>query len=191
MTESVPFSAVVEFVARQRNSGRYNASTGQNIQRALSIIEPLLEPGSDTVGFVSQSLDDLIHRYGNLNPTIGQASLDAYRSRVKRAIEDYVGHRTDPQYRPPSRARRNRDPEETAAGDAKPASPARTPDNRRPVELPPEDPGSLRHRLPLRSDFDVEIVLPRDFSVREAKRVIGWITALAVEEPSSEKATDS
>ncbi len=52
-----------------------------------------------------------------------------------------------------------------------------------------EESSALRHRLPLRPDFDVEIMLPRDFNQKEAKRLIAWISALAgIFEPGDEKA---
>jgi hypothetical protein len=174
-THTLSFSAVRDFVKRQKATGRYNSATARNLEAACAHVEPVLEPGSDTVGYVSDHLDEIIQRYGNLNQQVGQASLGAYRARVRRAIADFVGHRTDPQWRPTSRPKRSV-PE---IGGPVSVSAPKTPTH---SSISAESPGALRHRLPLRPDFDVEITLPRDFTGREAKRVLAWITALAGED---------
>jgi hypothetical protein len=126
--------------------------------------------GHDSVSYVQDNLDGVVRRYGNLNPNVGQASLDTYRSRIKRAIADFVGYRTDPQWQPASRAKR-------AAVESSEALPQ---GGRAPVAAPASAPselaGALRHRFPLRSDLDVEIVLPRNFTAR-AESVNAFETA--------------
>jgi hypothetical protein len=184
MTDDTKFTAVREFIAKQRAAGRYNAATARNLETACAIIAPLLASNEDTIGFVSTNLDDLVRRHANLNPHVGQGSVDTYRSRIRRAIKDYIGHRTDPQWRPPSRQRRQT-PTPVATDETSSPSilPTRNIPERAPeIALPTESaPRSMRHRLPLRADFDVEILLPRDFSPKEAKRVTNWITALVLD----------
>jgi|SRR6185437_3713640 hypothetical protein len=174
-TTALPFASVREFIARQKAAGRYNPATARNLEAACAHIEPVLEPGNDTVGFAADNLDDILARYANLNQHVGQASIATYRARVRRAISDFIGHRTDPQWRPASRAKRQSAgtpaPAVTSSQVSKGTAPSTT-----------ENPGALRHRLPLRSDFDVEVVLPRDLSAKEARRVLAWISALAVDE---------
>src|SRR4051812_41575247 len=105
-TPSLPFSAVREFITRQMVAGRYNPATARNLAAACTHIEPVLEAGNDTVSYVSDNLDDILARYGNLNGHVGQASIATYRARIRRAIADFIGHRTDPQWRPSSRLKR-------------------------------------------------------------------------------------
>jgi hypothetical protein len=175
-TSSLPFSAVREFIIRQMVAGRYNPATARNLAAACTHIEPVLEANNDTVSYVFDNLDDILARYGNLNRHVGQASIATYRARIRRAIADFIGHRTDPQWRPASRLKR-----QSPAGSG-PAAPSGQPPAREQASSAPENPGALRHRLPLRPDFDVEIVLPRDLGAKEARRVLAWISALALQD---------
>lgn len=171
------FQEIKEFVGRWREQGRYKSATARNMEAACAIVQSVLEPGDDTVGYVQEHLDDLIQRYGNLNPKVGKASLLEYRRRVLRAIEDYVGHRTDPQWQPRTRPRAGaREGGPPGAKAARKVPPTAEP----PPPVARAEPGNaLRHRLPLRADFDVEILLPRDLSTGEAQRLTAWIAALA------------
>jgi hypothetical protein len=175
----MPFTAVSDFIKRQRTIGKYKKNTALAREAACALIGSILEPGHDSVGYVKDHLDDLVKRYGNLNPNASKASIDTYRSRVERAIEDFIGHKTDANWQPRSRARR---------GEASPSAattPSGTPLAKTINEIAdelfpkPAAANALRHRFPLRPDFDVEVLLPRDFTSKEAKRVTGWISALA------------
>lgn len=179
--EGVPFVEVKEFIREQLRRGRYNRNTAQGMQTACTQILPLLEASKDTVGQVKRNLDSLMQRYSNLHPKVGKASLDACRQRVARAIEDYAGHRTDPEWQPQTREGRK-----GGKGTGTPSMPAPTPQTQPSGRstLTSESVNVLRHRLPLRADFDVERLLPRDFTAKEARRVVTWITALA--EPNEE-----
>ncbi|HYO71268.1 MAG TPA: hypothetical protein VEU33_34830, partial [Archangium sp.] len=170
------------------------ADTAKNLETACGIVTPLLEPNNNSVGYVSSHLDELIQRYSNLHGNrIGQASLMTYKMRVIRAIRDYLDYKTNPQWQPVARHRRSAD--ERGETEKKP-HPAQTPWHQMHPVSPTAQPLAMReesnallHRLPLRSDFDVELRLPRDFTAKEAKRVTAWITALAgilePEEPST------
>src|SRR5690242_17909307 len=117
-TKEMPFSEIRTFVGRQRAAGRYNPATARNLEAACAHVEPVLEAGRDSIGYVGDNLDDILLRYGNLNPKVGQASIATYRARIRRAISDFIGHRTDPQWRPPSRQRRHSSPGEAAVASA-------------------------------------------------------------------------
>jgi len=100
-----PFREVKAFVKRQAALGKYKGATAANLEAACTRIEGILEAGKDTVGFVQEHVDELVARYGNLNPKVGKGSLDTYRARLSRAVEDFIAHKTDPQWQPPSRSR--------------------------------------------------------------------------------------
>ncbi len=40
---------------------------------------------------------------------------------------------------------------------------------------------TLKHRMPLREGFDVDIELPRDLTPREAERLCVWIKSLQMD----------
>jgi hypothetical protein len=119
------------------------------------------------------------HQVDQLEPPETYAP-DGYKSRARRAVTDYIGHRTDPQWKPSSRARLARNNLGKAG-------------NIRSVEHPLEatmsvspsvsadlntGPTKLKHYLPLRPNLAVEILLPWDFTPEEAERVTGWVKAL-------------
>ena len=45
--------------------------------------------------------------------------------------------------------------------------------------------GWLRHRLPLRPGFDLEVELPRDLTAQEVERVYRWLIAIALEDDAA------
>jgi hypothetical protein len=186
---SQPFSEVATFVKRQAALGRYRSATAANLIQACARVQEVLEDSSDTVGYVREHLDDLITRYGNLNPKVGRASIDTYRARVARAVDDFIAHKTDPQWRPTARQRSTTAPAATkgkalkgkvrVAAHSPPTSP---PDAQVYYGGVAGQENALRHRLPLRAGFDVEVLLPRDFSSKEARRVSAWLSALATDQ---------
>jgi hypothetical protein len=44
----------------------------------------------------------------------------------------------------------------------------------------------ISYPFPLRKDVDVELVLPRDLTPDEAKRLVAFVNALAIAEPTAE-----
>lgn len=179
---NMPFAEVASFIGRQRSIGRYNKNTALAREAACARIATVLEPEQDTVGYVKDHLSDLVRRYGNKNPKVGKGSLETYRSRVEKAIEDFIGHKTDANWEPRTRGSRI-DRRSKASPPPPTAVEASQPTNTDPVVTLlgglPANATALRHRFPLRPDFDVEILLPRDFTAKEAKRLTTWISALA------------
>lgn len=41
---------------------------------------------------------------------------------------------------------------------------------------------TLRHRLPIRKDFDLEVELPRDLTSKEAVRISEWLKTLVIDQ---------
>lgn len=168
MFDAVPLAEVTDFVKKQRNIGNYRASSAKNMLAAVALVQEILTPDENSVAFVRDHVDDLFKRYQNLNPKVGHQSLIAYRSRLSRAVKDYVAHRSGRRASTSSGATRKSEP--TARK------------GKRVQSDPQLSAETLRHRFPLRPGFDAEVVLPRDFSTAEAKRITQWIHALAFED---------
>ncbi len=179
MTFDAPLAAVKAYIKREQVLGRINPNTAAARQAAVLRILTVLDPNEDTVTFVEDHVDELIERYRRKNPKVGQHSLDTYRGRITRAIHDFKQAQADANWEPPNIPASTA----TAAMVSEPDLVMRDRDGIRELQTKLRMYGGgtngLRHRLPLRPDFDVEIFLPRDFSAKEAKRVTTWIAALA------------
>jgi hypothetical protein len=128
---------------------------------------------------VETTFKEFLNRYpGRLSP----ASVGEYRRRVIRAIEEFVRWMEDPgayAFRSPARsprsdARRRLD----LPADAGPGS--------SPVRARPGAPGPARSdgitlAYPLRPDLLAQVVVPRDLTVEEARRMGAFLVTLAVD----------
>jgi hypothetical protein len=118
-----------------------------------------------------------LNRYpGRLSP----ASVGEYRRRVGRAIEEFVRWMDDPgayAFRTPPRppkadARRRLDlPPDPGTGPVRP----------RPNAPAPTPPAGITLAYPLRPDLLAQVVVPRDLTVEEARRMGAFLVTLAVD----------
>ncbi len=129
---------------------------------------------------VEGTFKDFLNRYpGRLSP----ASVGEYRRRVGRAIEEFVRWMEDPgayAFRPPSRsakadARRRLDlPVDEAPAPIEARSRLGAP-------APGRPPGGIALAYPLRPDLLAQVVVPRDLTVEEARRMGAFLVTLAVD----------
>lgn len=124
---------------------------------------------------VEPTFKDFLNRYpGRLSP----ASVGEYRRRVGRAIEEFMRWMDDPgsyAFRTPPRAPKA-DPRRRPG--AAPA-PARTAPNG-PAPAPTRAHG-MSLEYPLRPDLLAQVVVPRDLTVEEARRMGAFLVTLAVD----------
>jgi hypothetical protein len=124
-----------------------------------------------------------LNRYpGRLSP----ASVSEYRRRVGRAIEEFVRWMEDPgsyafkgalhASRPAARRR----PEPPPVGNGAPTGPRLSIGSRGPAEPSVSGEGIALH-YPLRPDLLAHVVVPRDLTVDEARRMGAFLVTLAVD----------
>ena len=167
----------IEFVVAK---GLVHPATAQGWRVATAkVLEELLpteEADVRTID-VESTFKAFLNRYpGRLSP----ASVGEYRRRVHRAIEEFVRWMGDPgtyAFRPPARPGKADLRRRLDAG-APPAPPARPRSADRPV-APPQHSMSLEY--PLRSDLLAQVVVPRDLTVDEARRMGAFLLTLAVD----------
>jgi hypothetical protein len=137
-----------------------------------------------------------VQRFMNKNPgALSPESAGVYRSRVHRALEMLGRYNADPVAFRPEASKRNGG---TAAGDGRPVAAAKPPQKRRQPaaptdESPPETQkhhsppvvGSVTLTLPLRPDFVAQFIVPRDLTIKEAKRLGAYFQTIPMDyEPS-------
>jgi hypothetical protein len=176
--------ALTGFLNYVSEKGLVNRSTAQGWRVATArVLDDLSPPESADVRQVD--LDIAFRRFVNKNPgQLSPASLGEYRRRVGTAVEEFVAWAADPAgYRPRFVARE-------ARGEG-PSRPSRARTSRPPeIAAPPTAPlgagvapGSeaLPLPFPIRPDFLAQVVVPRDLSMQEARRLGAFLLTLAVD----------
>jgi hypothetical protein len=125
-------------------------------------------------------VDATFRAFLNRNPgRLSPASVGEYRRRVGRAIEEFVRWVEAPgsyAFRPAGRPPRNETRARTVSPAPAPERPPRTPDT-----LYPTSASGLSLEYPLRPGHSAQVVVPRDLTVEEARRMGAFLLTLAVD----------
>lgn len=185
--------ALVAFIENAITKGRMNKNTGGGVRAACNKILELVESEEDVRGV---DVKAAILQYNNRHPgELSGDSLRVYESRVRGAIDSFVQSVQDPtSFKFPNKANGTTGKKPKAAPSAAKTSVATTGSE---VADPP--PGganaaavqhagvatdiSLRLPFPLRPTFLAHVVIPRDLTKDEAKRLALFIDALAQDAP--------
>lgn len=125
----------------------------------------------------------------NRNPgRLSPASVGEYRRRVSRAIEEFVRWVEDPgsyAFRGPTRVarseRRQAHPARSAAESDSVPPARRNSGGVRSIASAPSSGGDISLQYPLRADLLAQVVVPRDLTVEEARRMGAFLVTLAVD----------
>jgi hypothetical protein len=183
--------ALFSFIDNAIDKGRINVNTGGGIRAACNKLLEQVAPDDDVR---SLDLKAAVVQYANRHPgELSGDSLRVYESRVRTAIDAFVQAATDPtsfSFRskgvPGNGAKRARSAKAvtTKAIDVPSADPERAQHGDGPSPSPGTKTASLRVPFPLRTDFLAEIVIPRDLTKDEAKRLMAFVDALSQDPPS-------
>lgn len=161
----------IEFVV---DKGLVHPATAQGWRVSTSkVLEALSGEEAEDVRRID--VETTFRAFLNRNPgRLSPASVGEYRRRVGRAIEEFVRWVGDPgaySVRPPARARVESRPR------VEPAAAERSARTR-----PPEGaPTGIALHYPLRPDLLAQVVVPRDLTVEEARRMGAFLVTLAVD----------
>jgi hypothetical protein len=162
-------------------AGRKNILNERTVNHRLTAcnnVFSVLNEDEDNLDYILGNLDVLIHRLRNKNPNVRASTLKVYKSRVKSSLEDFKAWSADPfawerevivrakaqglesrkEKQAAKRAKRSTAP---AAKAITAAESAEEPAIRESAPAAPPSEG-LRVRLPIRPDFSIDIVLPKD-----------------------------
>ena len=118
----------------------------------------------------------------NRNPgRLSPASIGEYRRRVGRAIEEFVRWAEDPgayAFRPAGRPPRTESRPRPNGGRPETRASERSMPRRETAVVPP---GGIALEYPLRADQSAQVVVPRDLTVEEARRMGAFLLTLAVD----------
>lgn len=177
--------SLLEFLDRAAEKGWLNKNTAAGYRAACQrILE--IENDWEEVDLSALDVDDILQRFVTLKgKDYSPGSLQTYKSRFRTALETFLDWAQDPSaWKPPTTARRRQtDPKPLKTDQSRDAPASAT---RRRSKAPMVEDGMISYPFPLRKDVDVELVLPRDLTPEEAKRLVAFVNALAIEELKAE-----
>ena len=178
-----------QFLSYIGDKGLVNAGTAKGWKVAVSqILTDLSQAEEQDVRKID--IDVAFRRYMNKNPgTLAPSTLTEYRRRIPTAVQEFLAWKADPVgYKPRGLGKPVRNSNGGGNGERPAARRTERPAATAHVTMPSQTPsGALPMPFPLRPDFLAQLVLPRDLTADEAKRLSAFITALVVDfKPAAE-----
>ena len=180
--------ALLRFVDTAMKSGFFNPNTAGGMKAAAT---RLLEDVGNSEDIRHLDVEAATIKYHNKHPgELTPGSLKTYESRMKRLVGEFVKYNSDPaNYKPFSRGLAKTTAERAPRGEngkTKPLVSSVVPSGTPPAEsigtaASLTTPGSLAMAYPLRENFVAQIVLPRNLTNDEARRVCAFIRTLAMD----------
>lgn len=182
MSSDFSKNALMKFLDTVVAKGLMNANTAGGLKAACSRILDDLENTDDVRGV---DVNTAVVRYNNRNPgALSPNSLAEYQRRVSRAISDFVSWVENPaSFKPRARGasgKNGRKTENVSSGRAA----AHRPDMPLPAThavSPASTSTGLPLSYPLRPDFLAQVVIPRDLTSEEARRLGAFLLTLAAD----------
>lgn len=172
--------ALLRFLDTVVAKGLMNANTAGGLKAACSKILDDLADGDDVRGV---DVNTAVVRYNNRNPgALSPNSLAEYQRRVTRAIADFISWSDNPTgFKPRGKGTATRNGKKTEPrGDRH--APAPYPEASIHSSSPTAATSAgLPLSYPLRPDFLAQVVIPRDLTAEEARRLGAFLLTLAAD----------
>ena len=184
-----------EFLDYLINKGLLNANTAGGMKSACEKVFSVLDP-DERQNLNGLDVDAAIKRFANKNPgTLSPDSLGVYRSRVQKVLSMLGSFNLDPaNFRVTGAARTKAvDPQNGQRNKqvsrekqkAEQASDRQVSQHHASSSEDPYRANSVTLMFPLRPDFIAQFVMPKDLSLRDAKKLAAYFELIAVDyEPS-------
>lgn len=180
MSSDFSKNALMKFLDTVVAKGLMNANTAGGLKAACSRI---LDDLADTDDVRGVDVNTAVVRYNNRNPgALSPNSLAEYQRRVSRAISDFVSWVENPaSFKPRARGAsgKNGRKTENASGQRATATHPDAPSHT--VHPPAPTSTGLPLSYPLRPDFLAQVVIPRDLTAEEARRLGAFLMTLAAD----------
>ena len=166
--------------------GVMNKNSAGALRAACSQVLSVLDNWQE-LDVASIDVDDVIRRFENLRARdFNPESLHAYGKRFRRGVESFLEYTKNPSaWKSSSRSVR---PSMNAGEEPSEKKPTKSHREVATLETALESVpthGLIEYPFPLRENIVVRLKLPRDFSAAEAKRLYGFMLALAVDHNSA------
>lgn len=179
-------AAVFRYLDNVTRQGILNVNTSGGLRAAAT---KLLEDLADEEDVRNVDVEGMAIRYHNKHPgDLSTDSLRVYKKRVARLLKDFSQYTSDPlTFKPKARSLSksaaekptvragNSKIEKTAESESNTAASSQTSGNAVATK------SLLSLPYPLREDFVAQVVIPRNITSEEAKRLCAFITTLAID----------
>jgi hypothetical protein len=176
-------AALARFIDFVVEKGLVHPATAQGWRVATTKVLEELSP-EEAADVRRIEVEPIFRAFLNRNPgRLSPASVGEYRRRVGRAIEEFVRWVEDPgsyAFRPGAgRAEQRR--RATLAPDDRPARPRSLHPAATASAGPSDSAGGIALDYPLRPDLLAQVVVPRDLTLEEARRMGAFLVTLAID----------
>ncbi|MGV0029147.1 hypothetical protein [Phormidesmis priestleyi] len=179
-------TALLGFLDFVIDKGLVKAKTAQGWRSAASkLLNDLSEAEETDIRTVD--LDLAVHKVANRNPgELSPSTLKDYRNRLGIAVREFTDWKNNPSvYKPRGlngSNRANGSPQETRSKrQPRPQVKEQTSSEVSTKEVSVTTSGGLPLSYPLRADFLAQVVIPRDLTIEEARRLGAFLMTLAVD----------
>lgn len=171
-------NALLKFLDTVVSQGLVNANTGGGLKAACARI---LDDLADTDDVRGVDVNTAVVRYNNRNPgALSPNSLTEYQRRVSRAISDFVSWVENPAgFKPRARGTAAKTGRRTDS--AQNGRTGASHQDRPPAPAAQSTSTGLPLSYPLRPDFLAQVVIPRDLTAEEARRLGAFLLTLAAD----------
>ena len=173
--------ALLAFLKFVEEKGLHSKATTAGWKVAVGKVLDSVAP-SELVDVRELDIEVAIRRFNNRNPgVLSPASLTEYLRRVRQAVSEFVSWAEDPVSYKPRGLTTSRKKEMARQGASAPPRKVSPPARETSGTLALQTTSALSMHFPLRGDFLIQIVLPRDLTSEEARRLAGFIATLATD----------
>jgi hypothetical protein len=184
--ETSELDSVLDFLVTTAKQGYINDNTALGRRTACVKLFAVLEDNQKTVAYVRDNIDVIKTRFQNLNKDVRGGTVDAYANRVLFAVNDYMKWMADRGAWEREAAARGKAP---ADGERKTKAPKADKQSPPAAAAAVVDPNTRMVAIPIRPDFDVSTVIPRDITISEVRRIAYVLAGYVVNyDPTTAKA---
>jgi hypothetical protein len=182
MTGNYSKTALIEFTRYTANKGLIKASTARTWRIAVTQLLTHVSEAEDA-DVRNIDIESVTRRYANRNPqALKPESLATYQRRLALAIHEFVKWVDDPaNYKPFGLTQSVTKPASKRKAEKKSGTGASAATDKIEVLTANDDSGSLPLPFPIRSNFLAQVVVPRDLTVAEARRIGAFLETVAVD----------
>lgn len=180
MSSDYSKSALMKFLETVVSKGLMNSNTASGLKAACTKILDDVAGTDDVRGI---DVNTAVIRYNNRNPGIlAPNSLAEYQRRVSRAISDFIRWAENPAgFKPRSRGAPTKNGRKTEGKPGKRVIAHEQPTAASPAHVTFGSTAGLPLSFPLRPDFLAQVVIPRDLTAEEARRLGAFLLTLAAD----------
>jgi hypothetical protein len=174
---------VQDFLTTTAKQGYLNENTALGRRTACVKLFAVLEQDQQSVAYVIDNMEGIKKRFQNLNKDVRGGTVDEYARRVLFAVNDYLKWKADRGAWEREAGSRGK-----PAGDGEKKAKAPKVEKQVAEAAPVVSATTRLVAIPIRSDFDVSMVIPKDITIHEVRKIAYVLAGMVVNHDPTTKA---